>query len=75
MQKMENMNYAVIKMSKAGKSYPSFTKSTKGWISYDRDNLLPQRIIELNNESAINKAVIENKVTYICGTGVKDGEY
>ena len=75
MQKQENMNYAVIKLSQSVKSYPSFTKNTKGWISYDHDNLLPQRIIELNNESAINRAVIDNKVTYICGTGVEDGLY
>lgn len=67
--------YAVIKLSESVKSYPTFTRNTKGWINYDRDNLLPQRIIELNNESAINKAVIDNKVTYICGTGVKDEEY
>lgn len=82
MKKAENMkqhstgaDYAVIKLSQSVKSYPTFTRNTKGWVSYDRDNLLPQRIIELNNESAINKAVIDNKVTYICGTGVKDGEY
>lgn len=67
--------YAVIKLSDTVKSYPTFSKNTKGWINYDRDNLLPQRIIELNNNSAINKAVIENKVTYICGAGVADSEY
>lgn len=68
-------DYAVIKLSDTVKSYPTFSKNTKGWINYDRDNLLPQRIIELNNNSAINKAVIENKVTYICGAGVSDSEY
>ncbi|MFT3993823.1 MAG: hypothetical protein QM660_05920 [Dysgonomonas sp.] len=67
--------YSVIKLSDTVKNYPSFTKNVRGWISYDRDNLLPQRIIELNNESAINKAVIENKVTYICGNGVDDRNY
>ena len=71
----EKKNYAVIKLSAAGKAYPTFTRNTKGWVNYDRDNLLPQRIIELNNESAINKAVIENKVTYICGLGLAEGEY
>ncbi|MDR3058908.1 MAG: phage portal protein [Prevotella sp.] len=72
---IEEKKYTVIKLSDTIRTYPTFTKSTKGWINYDRDNLLPQRIIELNNESAINKAVIENKVTYICGAGVKDGQY
>lgn len=69
------MKYSVIKLSDTVKSYPTFAKSTRGWINYDRDNLLPQRIIELNNQSAINKAVIENKVTYICGAGVDDSGY
>lgn len=64
------MKYTVIKLSDTIKTYPSFSKSTRGWINYDSDNLLPQHIIELNNESAINKAIIENKVTYICGAGV-----
>lgn len=71
----EEKNYTVIKLSDTVRTYPTFTKSLKGWINYDRDNLLPQRIIELNNESAINRAVIENKVTYICGSGVKENEY
>lgn len=81
MKKMsiENLNsnkpYAVIKLSECVKTYPTFRRNVKGWIDYDRDNLLPQRLIELNNESAINKAVIENKVTYICGAGVDDTEY
>jgi len=75
MEKKEDKKYMVIKMSESVKSYPTFSKNTKGWINYDKDNLLPQRLIELNNESAINKAVIENKVTYICGAGVNDSEY
>lgn len=75
MNKKEEKNYAVIRLSEAVKSYPTFTRNSKGWINYDKDNLLPQRIIELNNESAINKAVIDNKVTYICGEGVSDSKY
>lgn len=69
------MKYSVIKLSETVKTYPTFTRNSKGWINYDRDNLLPQRIIDLNNESAINKAVIENKVTYICGAGIADTAY
>lgn len=69
------MKYSVIKLSDTVKTYPTFARSTRGWVNYDRDNLLPQRIIELNNQSAINKAVIENKVTYICGAGVGDEDY
>ena len=75
MEKKDDKNYMVIKLAENVKSYPTFSKNIKGWINYDKDNLLPQRIIELNNQSAINKAVIENKVTYICGAGVDDSEY
>jgi len=62
--------YSVINLSKTVPSYPEFRKTNRGWISYGTDNLLPQRIIDLNNESAVNKAIIENKVTYICGAGI-----
>lgn len=75
MNNKEEKKYTVIKLSEAVKSYPAFARNSKGWINYDRDNLLPQRIIELNNESAINRAVIENKVTYICGAGIDDKQY
>lgn len=71
----QTMNYSVIRLSDTVKTYPTFKRNIKGWISYDSDNLLPQRIIELNNQSAINRAVIENKVTYICGRGVDDTTY
>ncbi|MDU1904633.1 MAG: hypothetical protein E6772_07610 [Dysgonomonas sp.] len=65
-------NYSVINLSKSVPTYPEFRKSNRGWISYGSNNLLPQQIIGLNNESAINKAIIENKVTYICGAGIED---
>lgn len=71
----QGVNYAVIKLASHVKSYPTFSRNTKGWINYGSNNLLPQDIIELNNQSAINKAVIENKVTYICGAGLVKGEY
>lgn len=73
--KKEGASYTVIKLSSQVKSYPTFSKNTKGWINYGSNNLLPQDIIELNSQSAINKAVIENKVTYICGAGLIDSEY
>lgn len=68
-------NYTVINLSSHARSYPTFKKNTRGWISYGSDNLFPQDIIELNNESAINKAIIENKVTYIVGDGLQEGNY
>lgn len=74
-QKDNGNQYTVINLSDQVKNYPEFKKNTKGWIDYGKDNLLPQRLIELNNESAINKSIIENKVTYICGAGIDDSVY
>lgn len=74
-EKKTTTNHTIIKLGETVKSYPTFTKNLKGWINYDKDNLLPQRIIELNNESAVNKAIIDGKVTYICGAGVDASQY
>lgn len=74
-EKKSEKGYAVIRLSETVRTYPTFKRNIKGWINYDNDNLLPQRIIDLNNESAINKAVIENKVTYVCGSGIDNSAY
>lgn len=74
-EKDNAMEYSVINLSANVPSYPRFSRHTKGWINYGEDNNLPQRIIDLNNESAVNKSIIENKVTYICGAGIDDGKY
>ena len=71
----QRMGYSVINLSSNVPSYPTFTRNAKGWINYGQDNNLPQRIIDLNNESAVNKSIIENKVTYICGGGIDDTLY
>lgn len=71
----DRMKYSVINLSEDIPSYPQFTRNTKGWVSYGNNNNLPQRIIDLNNESAVNKSIIENKVTYICGSGIDDSKY
>lgn len=75
MEKKNQMRYSVINLSANVPTYPTFTRNMKGWINYGTDNNLPQRIIDLNNESAINKSIIENKVTYICGSGIDDTLY
>ncbi|SHF91198.1 hypothetical protein SAMN05444362_1125 [Dysgonomonas macrotermitis] len=69
------MKYSVINLASQVPSYPQFTRNSRGWINYGEGNNLPQRIIDLNNESAVNKSIIENKVTYICGAGIDDTNY
>lgn len=71
----QKTGYTVINLSAQIPTYPSFTKSVKGWINYGSDNNLPQHIIDLNNQSAVNKSIIDSKVTYICGTGIDDAGY
>lgn len=75
LKKMEKMGYSVINLAANSTTYPTFSKNTRGWINYGHDNNLPQKIIDLNNESAVNKSILENKVTYICGAGIDDTAY
>jgi len=72
---LKKMGYSVINLSANIPSYPSFSKSTRGWINYGHDNNLPQHIIEFNNQSSVNKSIIESKITYICGGGIEDDYY
>lgn len=74
-KKDNSMKYSVIDLSAAIPSYPKFTRNIKGWINFGEDNNLPQRVIDINNESAVNKSIIENKITYICGAGIDDSDY
>lgn len=74
-KQLRKTGYSVINLSADIPTYPLFSKSTRGWINYGRDNNLPQHIIDLNNQSAVNKAIIESKVTYICGSGIDDLSY
>ena len=75
MNKVKQMGYSVINLAANVPSYPTFTRNTRGWVNYGHDNNLPQHIIDLNNESAVNKSIIENKVTYICGAGIDNTLY
>lgn len=62
-----------IKLSASSKiQYPKISKDNRGWIKYDSDNQFPQKILDISNDSPVNSAILEAKVTYICGKGVKD---
>lgn len=61
-----------ISMSTEKVKYPVISKNTRGWVEYDKGNMFPQKIIELNGDSAVNNAILEGKVTFICGKGVRD---
>lgn len=67
------LSYTNINLNSQTPTFPNF-KKYKNWVNYGDNNDFPQRIINLNNESAINKAILDNKVTYILGDGIDDTE-
>ena len=71
---MERNNISVsrIRLSKEGCHLPEVSKSHRGWINYGRNNLFPQEIVALNGNSAVNSAILQGKVTFICGKGIRD---
>jgi hypothetical protein len=45
------------------------------WIKWDTDNLYPQRLIELTNNSSMHNSILSSKVDMICGNGLSyEGE-
>lgn len=57
------LSYTNINLNSQTPTFPNFRKY-KNWINYGDSNDFPQRIINLNNQSAVNKAILDNKVTY-----------
>ncbi|WP_302316685.1 hypothetical protein [uncultured Alistipes sp.] len=58
--------------AEAGPAYPKISKDNRGWLKWGCDNLYPQRLLEAGSRSPVNGAILESKVTYICGKGVRD---
>lgn len=51
---------------------PYVEKTTRnGWIRFGWDNLYPRLILELVNNSPLEKAILESKKTYIMGAGLE----
>ena len=51
---------------------PYVEKNTRnGWIRFGWDNLYPRLILELVNNSPLEKAILESKKTYIMGAGLE----
>lgn len=67
--------YSIINLSATVPSYPNFKTDNRGWIKYDDDNLFPQKLVEMYNNSPTHEAIINNKITYICGAGIDDAQY
>ena len=46
--------------------------SRRDWVRFGYDNLYPQLCLDLANESPLQKAILENKVSYMFGAGIAE---
>lgn len=54
---------------------PYVEKTTRnGWIRFGYDNLYPKLVLDLVNNSPLQKAILESKKTYIMGAGLEKTE-
>lgn len=44
------------------------------WVKFDFDNLYPERVLEIVNQSPLQKSILESKKTYILGAGLDKTE-
>ena len=50
---------------------PYIDKATRrDWVRFGYDNLYPQLCLDLANESPLQKAILENKLSYLFGAGL-----
>lgn len=69
------LEYSNIKLSSYQiDTYPNCRKY-RDWVYYGEHNNFPQQLIDLNNKSALNNAILKQKVSYICGLGIDDTTY
>lgn len=74
MESNANENFQVINLSAhvGSAEVPKMEVNRQGWIDYGKDNLFPQKVLLYNSRSPVNTSILESKVTYICGRGVRD---
>lgn len=67
--------YAVVRLAAADQSpaYPEIRNNkTGGWVAFGNRNMFPQYLLNINSKSPVNAAILESKLTYVCGKGVRD---
>lgn len=70
MNKLDNINPNILQ-----KDYsiyqPYIDKNTRReWVKFGYDNLYPQLCLDLANNSPLQKAILENKLSYLFGAGL-----
>lgn len=72
MNKLDNINPNIFQ-----KDYsiyqPYIDKSTRrDWVKFGYDNMYPQLCLDLANNSPLQKAILENKLSYMFGAGLAE---
>lgn len=68
----KRMRVLHLSVKKDVPAFPKVKANRKGWVEYGQGNRFPIEITAFNSRSPVNTAIIESKVTYICGKGVRD---
>lgn len=69
---MNDLTITRLSSAKLAPAYPKLSVSRSGWINFGVNNMFPQEIVKINSRSPVNGAIIESKVTYICGKGIRE---
>lgn len=66
----------IQKLTKAVPNYPNLSTDKSGhFVRFGDDNNFPENLLNLNAKSATNQAIINTKVKYIIGKGLKTDKY
>ena len=70
------MNDNVVTLRDFSLKKPYIDKFTRKdtWVKFDYDNLYPERVLEIVNQSPLQKSILESKKTYILGAGLDKTE-
>lgn len=70
------MNDNVVTLRDFSFKKPYIDKFTRKdtWVKFDYDNLYPERVLEIVNQSPLQKSILESKKTYILGAGLDKTE-
>jgi len=49
----------------------NFEESRKSWVEWGVKDLMPKRLFELYNQSGFHRAIIDSKVSIMCGDGIE----
>ena len=73
---MSNLKANIFQRDYSIDATPIVGKGTRrDWVSFGADNLYPQMVLELVNDSPLQKSILENKLSYMWGAGLKHNRH